>query len=286
MNGTDYYTQSLNTWSVQSLPLAYTSDQKPLLIFSIAFGICILLHSIYKNGMTYKKVQIITELSCVGMIGSGVCYLICLDEQCDLITQTVVNNMIANCFFGLISQICDNYATFERYNKVVGNTSILHKRLVFCYIVVFLTLTWFPLYTFLPIWYDLNTDSWINIIEIFDYTYLCSYFLYNNYYLAQLCYKIHKISSNVLSTSNIYLLEIIICSIFHMMFSTIGVSLYVFNLPDGAIEQVICISGSIHMFINYKLKIVDFMQKVSSTMTNVSSKTSSQIHSIDVVNNL
>jgi hypothetical protein len=288
MNITDYnidnYGNAINLWANQSLLLVYTIDQKPLLIFSVVFGFCIMLHSIYKNGLRYKKVQIITELSCIGMIGSGLCYLNCIEDTCDIVKQTVVNNVIGNCFFGLISQLCDNYATFERYNKVVGKTSIIHKRNVLFYIFTFLFLTWFPTYTFLPIFYDLNTDDWLFIGEILNYIYFSCYIFYNNFYLFQLSLEIRKLNSgHFTGIAKNYLLEIIIRSIFHMIFSIIGVGLYVFNLPDGAIEQLICISGSIHIFINYKFKVIYFLENFTFTSIRITSQSNTNTQSAIVI---
>jgi hypothetical protein len=145
-----------------------------------------------------------------------------------------------------------------------------------------MVLTWFPTYTFLPIWYDINTDLWIFIGQILNYIYFGSYIVYNNMYLVQLCFEIRKLNSGHLTGNKIYLLEIIIRSILHMIFSTIGVGLYVFNLPDGAIEQLICISGSIHIFINYKFKVIYFLQNFRLLKNITYNTTNSQIQSENI----
>jgi hypothetical protein len=256
-------------WATRSPSLAFTDEEKPLLLFSAGIGIFMIIHSWIINGFRYKRVQIISELASITMVGSAACFLSCLNDDCSLVTHTVVNNILANCFFGLICQSCDNYLTFERYNRIVGKTTSLHKNTAFTYWVVLLFLTWYPFYTVLPVWYDQNSELWVFIGgTVFNYTNFAAYVFYNMYYLVSVCLEIRRMNSAKLSSNNLYLTEIAIRSVCHTVFSTVGIILYVFHLPAGSLEQTICISGSIHIFLNWKFnvnKIVGFLRNSEIT---------------------
>ena len=251
-------------WSTRSPLLELTPDQMPLLIFSIIFGSVIIIHSCYLNGSRYNEIRIITDIASISMIGSATCFLSCINSNCSLFTETITNNILANSFFGLICQSCDNYITFERYNKIVGKTSTTHKIITFIYWIVFLCLTWLPMFTVFPIWFDQNAEIWVFVDSIvLNYINFTAYILYNTFYITLTFLEITKLKKSSLSINNIYLIEIAIRSICHTTFSTIGIILYVFHLPSGSIEQTICVAGSIHVFINWKFKMKNIVKIVN-----------------------
>ena len=166
MNVTDDYVLTNVDWATRSPMFVLTSSALPEIYFCIAFGFALILHSWYINRFKWNMVRIVTELACLSCSSLAILFLQCLDYSCSDLKRAILYNAVGNCFFGLISQTCDNYITFQRYHVIVGKTSKLHRILVILWYIVFLFLPWWPFYLILPIWYDQNSKLFINLYFI------------------------------------------------------------------------------------------------------------------------
>ena len=166
MNVTDDYVLTNIDWATRSPVFALTSHALPEIYFCIAFGFALILHSWYINRLKWNMVRIVSELASLSCSCLAILFLQCVENSCSALRQAVLYNAIGNCFFGLISQTCDNFITFQRYHVIAGGTSKLHKALVVLWYIVFLFLPWWPFYLILPIWVDQNTVLFMNLYLI------------------------------------------------------------------------------------------------------------------------
>lgn len=138
---------------------------------------------------------------------------------------------------------------------MVKGVSTLHAAIAFLWYFVFLVLSWIPLYTVIPIWYDQSDGNWTYIDSICNFFSFAGYCAYDLFYFVLVCRILYDQSVSTSKT----LVEVGVRAIMHTLFSLVGIMLYSFNLPAGVLEQNIMIAAGIHFFLNWKYKYSKLM---------------------------
>lgn len=254
-NSTDDYINTDVDWGTRSPVLNYPSSSLPTIYFSIALGFGMVIHSWYLNRWKWTMVRIVSELASLSLAGAAICFLQCIDSSCPVFDQAVIYNAVANCVFGLIAQTADNYLTFQRFQVVIGKVSTTHKVIAFNWYLFLLVFSWWPFYSILPVWFDMNGALWANISFICGgYLNFSAYIVFNLYHEIQVYAAILSYRRNTTTggPKKDFLVEIAVRAILHTTCSIVGIFLYSFNLPDGVLEQIIMEAGGIHFFLNWK----------------------------------
>ena len=98
----------------------------------------------------------------------------------------------------------------------------------------------------------MNHPLWVKIINIYcAYINFATYIAYNLYYTAFIIIFVYKLRNQTVKveTSRITILATKACC--HTVLSMVGIYLYAFNLPYGAIQQNIVLVAAIHVFLNW-----------------------------------
>lgn len=241
-------------WGENSDFIVFDPSGVYTLYVAIAVGIFTLLHSFYLHGKKFKVVRIASDASSVALICEAFCFLSCVWGSCNRVDRGLVYLAIGNAFFGLICQWSDNYMTFARYDVVCGGTSFVHKWSAAAWVMVCLTLSWWPFMNIFPFFSNMNSGKWILVQYIvsswFDFI---AYLLYDIFYVVLLVRTIieNERKSSVNTNTSTKLRMLASKAILHSILSIVGILVYSFNQPYGIIEQNILITVGIHFFLNW-----------------------------------
>ena len=187
---------------------SYSSEQSiirdadvPALIFGFAFGTIVLAHSYHMHKLTsFKIVRVISDISAIALILQCMTFYICSKTTIDSVAaRAVVQNVFGFGLTCLTIEICDVYLTFARYVVVAGGAIKLyafHKHVTFAYFSIFLVLTWFPFYTKIPLFANVNSSGWDHLHYIFGWVFFVSYVLFDMCYSGLVIYKLMMESSS------------------------------------------------------------------------------------------
>ena len=242
-------------WCERSIHLNLTSKYKPLLSFSIILGTVFIIHSWYLKWFKYNQTRLLSELCSISMIGASLCFLKCMNNDCTLLTKTILYNIVAESILIPITMVCDTYLTFKRYSKIVKGTTIFYKRCVFTYWCIFMVLPWSPFYSILPIWYDQNSVYWTNFRFKSIYISLISVISYYIYFFVLVCLELNKLNKNAISFRALSITSFIIRSLCHTLCSIIGMILTMLSFPEGTVYLYIVNSFGIHIFLNWNFNM-------------------------------
>jgi len=211
----------------------------------------ILLHSFYLHKKTWKVVRICNDVAALSLIFESLCCLDCIWHTCALKEQVVMFAGIANSWFGLVIQLCDNYLTFARYAIVAtGGVSRLHVIGAALWVFFTLCMSWWEFYSILPFFYNMNSPVWSGLTFDGNYLNVSGYLMYDCFYLSLLIRFLSNAKKVVSASSDKYT-NFAIRAMGHTTMSIIGVCLYCFDFPKGMIEQNMFITIGIHFFLNW-----------------------------------
>lgn len=243
--------------SVSGLSITDLSFQY-LMYITVALSGLILIHSAVIN---FKKkrniVAVTTNLATISLLIEAILFLYCsYPDKCSSTTMNAtLLAFFANGCCGALIQAADNYITFSRYVCVVGGqVSSRHTIMAIVYVIVFLYATWWPWYTFVPFWRNMNTDDSINLIDITNiYINFPAYILYDLFYTSKLILFIRKLNSeSTLTRANTSAMLMAKKALAHNLLSIAGAWFFAFYLPQGVIIQSILIVLALHFLFNWK----------------------------------
>ena len=158
------------TWVDNSLGAdAFNSDYLVVLIVSISATALILLHSFQMHcGSAYTSVRLQTEVATFCQLCASILSLVCFFST-NPVNTAVMYDFLANGIMVVMILLCDCYMFYDRLYAVV-KIPRWKQILVHSYVWILLVLPWFPAYSFLPLFYDMNTSAstrWHEIILSF-----------------------------------------------------------------------------------------------------------------------
>ena len=222
-----------------------------ILIVIIALAIFVIAHSMNLHDTKYGKLRICTEIAAVTTLIQAVCYFQCADT-CSLRRSAYLLNVVSNGICGTINQICDNYIVYNRFLVIYGCKDQKYHKIVIAYVVIFLYLTWVPLYTIVPFFIDLNThESKRNIMILTNFILLPTYIFYDLYFTYFMVQKLITLSAR---TNEERLQKLLLSlsrrTIYHNILSILGIISYCFWFPYGVVLFNVCTTISLHFLFN------------------------------------
>jgi hypothetical protein len=163
-------------------------------VLALCFGI--LIHSAYLNGRKFSTIRKLTDTTCVCTVIQFFLPFQCSTAHCGQYKTSIVVDFLANGFFYAIVQGCDNYTTFFRYAAVVGEKRITRTRkiLTLLYVIFALFFCWWPYYTIIPFFADMNGPLELE-------TYVSSQYYWN--FPCYVCYNLVRCRRLPLSCSSL-----------------------------------------------------------------------------------
>ena len=239
-------------WAENSLEENISKEQEPVLYFGGLFSIVVLIHSCYLHKRNFKLVRILNDVSAITLLLECICFFLCRNNNFkSLENVTIIQNIFGVGILALILVICDTYLTFTRYCVVAGGSEKLHpvhKYITFTYFFILLFATWFPIYTFLPLFYDMNSNNWVQIQFVVGWVFFVSYLLYGFFYSGMVIYNLmsQSLGSKKLNILGINALGHTCCSV---------ISCFVYTFYNGSayatvIENILIVFG-IHIYLNW-----------------------------------
>lgn len=272
---------------------------EPLIYFSIAFAIAIILHrylillikylahlsnmiyflikivvfSAYINGWKYHSVRILTDVAAWSFLTLNILLLIGVDHPNPMKTAVVID-VFANAVFGGIIQLCDNYMFYNRYLCISLKTPQWKRVMIHSFIWLVLMLTWFPQYTFLPLGIDTNTPEFMEMQSNFTHLQswaMLAFNMYFSYEFAVILYQRHN--GNLVGASNIDGRVIVaIKSIIHCFVTGITGVLWLWYYFPATVAWEICILSCLHFLFNAKIEKVLLKLRSNSVGSQTRSK--------------
>ena len=276
-NSTDDYVPPLSGWSndgwiLNSVVFLVADGPFVTVMYCLlALGIIIFLHSWYINGTKYRRVRICTDVAAITTVIQMACYLgfgkycpATLDEPlvkisgggCSYESSAIVLNVVSLSIAGCLNQICDNYIVFNRYAVIVQQVSFRHKYFASIYVVFFLYLSWWPFYTLVPFFINLNSvEALLLIYYCAVYMLFVPYVLYNLFYTALVIKKLKEfMKHSTISKGRKQSLEIIVIkAVIHNFISAGGIAAYSFWPVYGLAVYNTCTMVSLHFLFNWKI---------------------------------
>ena len=274
-------------WSAYSfvyVPADFARSYFDALIAAIAISIFVLVHSLSLHGRNYSSVRIQTDLAAFSLLAAGIIFLptgYLVNPYAE--NSIFVFDFIFIGFFPLVVQLCDNYMFYSRLRAVTKVP--LWKRYAFhLYIVIILCSSWFPLYSFVPFIWNVNTKSSIYAYSIMLPIQVWGTVAYNFYFTFEFAIILRNISNGkgcqtdtLKRTANLRAL-ISIKSIMHCISSSVASLVYLYYPVLGAPIYIIIIVLGMHFLFNSKVEKYLFrLAACLSAMTTIVAFSGTQI---------
>jgi len=257
-----------SVWVANSLgALVPVGDFTKLLYFEIALSGAIIIHSWVINKFKFRALRICTELTAFCTILQSSFYLYCTNMEatddysgnaCSIRTSAYLFDAIGLGFAATVVQICDNYVVFHRYVRIMDDKSTLHRVLVLIYLLVFLYGTYWPFYTVVAWFINLNTIFNLDLVVTYMAQYILfpAYVFYDIFYTSFVVWKLYQLMHNSVSDSNrkTSFRILVIKTILHNLISIGAIGAYSFYTTYGIIVYDVAITFSLHVCLNWKIE--------------------------------
>lgn len=250
------------TWSNYSLDNdigSFTPDYVAVNIVAIAISVLILVHSTYCHRTKYNSVRVQTELATIAALIAGILFLILKFHRTSSTADAFLFDFLYIGLFPLIVQLCDNYMFYSRL-RAVSQVRIWKQRLIHLYIFLILSVTWFPIYSIVPFFYDTNGVDFAYYYFITLSIQVWGTVAYNFYFTFEFSMILRSISTGKASQTEalrrISTLRAIISfkSIIHCITSSLASLVYLYFPEVGNPVYTILIICAMHILFNSKVE--------------------------------
>jgi hypothetical protein len=251
------------TWTNYSLDYdieSFTPDYVAVNILSIGVTVLILIHSTLCHKTKYNSVRVQTELATIAALVAGILFLILkFNRNSSSTSDAFLFDFLYTGLFPLIIQLCDNYMFYSRL-KAVTRVRIWKQRLIHLYIFLILSVTWFPIYSIVPFFYDTNAEKFAYYYFITLSIQVWGTVAYNFYFTFEFSMILRSISTGKASQTEalgrISTLRAIISfkSIIHCITSSLASLIYLYIPKVGNPVYVIMIVFAMHILFNSKVE--------------------------------
>eukprot|EP01041_Mallomonas_annulata_P000202 gene202-365_t len=160
MNNTESGKQDFNNeWSSNNYQEYWHQIDSPVLWFTLASGIFVLLHSFAINKFETSTIRFCTDLTALSTIATAILIFVCNEETssgCSPFSYSLRYNIGIVFICTSVVQLADNYITYNRY-RVLVDTIPRHMKIITLLWVIFpLYLSWAPFHAITPIFLDMN----------------------------------------------------------------------------------------------------------------------------------
>ena len=263
-------------WVNNSIPITFPAGNFTNLLFVLlAFSSLVLCQSfvVNWNKRLDRKVRICTELVAVALIGQVLCSLLC--ASCNKRNSSYVMDVLSNGIFSFTNTICDNYIVFNRYETVKMKISMRHKIAAASFFLFFIIIPWWPFFTFVPYFANMNSDISIEYRKILLIFSFCAEVLFEGWYtllmIFELSHSTQRVATNVNNSKKFDILAM--KSILHNILSIIGSATVSFWFPFGLILKNFITLATLHFLFNWKIENYCLNDK---KLNNISSSSTSR----------
>ena len=239
---------------------AFTPDYIAVNIASIAVSLLILIHSGFCHRFKYCLVRVQTELGTVAALIAGILFLVLkYSSKSTRTSNAFLFDFLYTGALPLIIQLCDNYMFYSRL-KAVSRVRKWKQRLIHLYIFVILSMTWFPIYSLVPFFYDTNDVDFVYYYFITLSIQVWGTVAYNFYFTLEFSMVLRSISTGKASQTpalrRISNLRAIISvkSLIHCITSSLASLIYLYIPGVGNPVYVIMIVFVMHVLFNSKVE--------------------------------
>jgi hypothetical protein len=232
-------------------------------LFSIAFGVFILLHSAFINKRRMHSIRLCCDICAFSMIFFSV--LVFITAYRPNPTKAVVAmDVFATGIFSMVIQLCDAYIFYNRL-KAVTIIPIWKRQISFIYIFGIVIFPYYSSYLWLPLFYDMNSDNYIVLIYLIELN-AWAFLAFEVYYLGEFIYVLFNMYGRKDDTDgrSSVIKIVIIKSFCHFSTSATANLLYIYwnqFLADALVYTLIyniAISFGLHFFFNFKIEKVAY----------------------------
>jgi hypothetical protein len=247
-----------NNWFEHSEALEFDPDPTFMSVLYGTVALCcfVLIHSYVINGNKMKPIRVASDCAALSTILQSICIVNCLGG-CGTRKSAILINLLANAIFNGTVQICDNYVTFSRYAMIAGKVSRAHKIAVSLYLFFLMYVTWWPYFTVVPFFVDMNSNLVaIQSLKIMYLILYISYIVFDVFYTGLCIHLLWRHQTNLGSMSlgldGYTTLAIRAC--IHNVMSIAGMTVSLWLFPLGMFLQNILIVVALHFVLNWKPK--------------------------------
>lgn len=264
----------------------FTDSFLKLNAFFLAFCGFIIIHSLYMNGRKVNYVTCAVNIQATLGILYSIMFYISYEGDANPTKFTVCYNVIGNgiCLLGI--QLVDNYFFIEVYS-CVAKIPKWKKVLVNLFIYIVLVLPWVPAFLFIPLFYDVNSISFLDVYNKLLLLQLIGAIVYMVYFTLEFSIVLYGFYHNSVIDSHVLRKHKIIAtkSILHCFTSIIGNVLYVYIPIFGPLLYSIFIIAGIHFLFNFKIEryYCSSADKSGSNSWNVTPKITPRVAIYSVV---
>jgi hypothetical protein len=246
-------------------------------LFSIAFGVLILVHSAFINNRRMHSIRLCSDICAISMILFSV--LVFITAYRPNPTKAVVAmDVFGTGIISLVIQLCDAYIFYNRL-KAVTNIPTWKKQISYIYIFGIVIFPYYSSYLWLPLFYDMNSDNYVVLIYLIALN-AWGFLAFEFYYLGEFIFVLFNMygGKNDTDGRSSAIKVVIIKSFCHFSTSATANLLYIYWSyfeSDALVYSLIyniAISFGLHFFFNYKI------EKVAFFVFNTYSRIHSNLH--------
>ena len=108
----------MSQWFKNAPSVRFDTRAAPLLYLCIAISVIVVFHNWWIYGRSFKLLRSLSDIAAVSIIFSSVNFLLCELLDPPLSISSVIANFINVAFLSSVTQICDNYLTFQRFGSL------------------------------------------------------------------------------------------------------------------------------------------------------------------------
>jgi hypothetical protein len=179
-----------------------TATSSTIISFITGFiGLAILAHSYYIHRKKIDGIRLCTDIAAATAALGGLFTYLSLGRDVSNERIIILNNLFINGLLSMIIQLSDSYMFYSRMLAVRPKMRAFEKILIFLYVWIVLVLTWIPTYTFVPFFYDTNSDHYLDVYEVLNTIYTMGVLVYNFYFTLQCLLVLNRVSYRMKAAS-------------------------------------------------------------------------------------